>query len=129
MGVSSPSGGRWVYCTVAEILKNPTYIGKTRWGHRPDTKSISGGVVSTSRPKISNCIIADGMHEPIIEQELFDKAGSIMSKRSNAPVPKSTQIQNPLAGIVFCKECGRSMERRIFQHGRAALKCPNPECN
>lgn len=129
LGIPSPTGGKWPACTITGIIKNPTYIGMIRWSHRPTVKKMVDGVMVMSRPVNDDVPLSPGIHEPIIEKDLWDKAQRILRGRSHAPVPKSTQIKNPLAGLIFCSKCGHSMERRVFQHGRDMLMCPDKDCD
>jgi DNA invertase Pin-like site-specific DNA recombinase len=128
MGIPSPTGGKWPTCTITGIIKNPTYIGMLRWSHRPVTKKMVNGVMTTTRPVHDDVPLSPGIHPPIIDRPTWDAAQQILRSRSHAPVPKSTQIQNPLAGLIYCSRCGRSMERRIYTHGRPMLMCPNKDC-
>lgn len=129
LGIPSPTGGKWPACTITGIIKNPTYIGMIRWSHRPTVKKMVDGVMVMSRPVHDDVPLSPGIHEAIIEKDLWDQAQRILRSRSHAPVPKSIQIKNPLAGLIFCSKCGYSMERRVFQHGRDMLKCPNKDCD
>lgn len=129
MGILSPTGGKWPACTVRDIIKNPTYTGMLRWSHRPTVKKMVDGVVTTTRPVHDDVPLQPGIHEPIIDKDLWEQAQTILRSRSHTPVPKSTQIKNPLAGLIICSKCGRSMERRVFQHGRDMLMCPNKDCD
>jgi len=129
LGIPSPSGKKWPPCTVKGIIENPTYIGKIRWSYRPTIKLMNGGHRTVVRPVNAQVPLVDGIHEPIIEKETWEQAQAILKSRSHAPVPKSTQIRNPLAGLVRCSKCGRSMERRDFKHGRTTLICPNKDCD
>lgn len=128
-GILSPTGGKWPPCTIIGIIKNPTYIGKIRWSHRPTVKLMVGGKRVTTRPVNDEVPLSDGIHEAILDEDIWHKAQSILKGRSHAPVPKSTNIKNPLAGLVYCSKCGHSMERRKFQHGRDMLLCPNKDCD
>ncbi|MEA4955253.1 MAG: recombinase family protein [Pseudoflavonifractor sp.] len=129
MGIPSPTGGKWPPCTVKGIIQNPTYIGKIRWSHRPTVKLMVNGRRVTTRPINGEVPLCDGIHEPILDEETWAKAQHVLNSRSNPPVPKSSRIRNPLAGLVYCSKCGRSMERRKFQHGRETLMCPNKDCD
>lgn len=129
LGIPSPSGGKWPACTVKDIIQNPTYIGKIRWSHRPTIKLMVDGKRVTTRPINSEVPLADGIHDAILDETLWNQAQAILKGRSHAPVPKSSIIRNPLAGLVYCSKCGRSMERRKFQHGREAIMCPNKDCD
>lgn len=127
-GIPSPTGGKWPPCTVKDILTNPTYIGKLRWSYRPTVKRMVDGELVKTRPVDRSVHLSDGRHEPILDEVLWHRAQLMLKNRSHAPVPKSTNIQNPLAGLLICSKCGRSMERRKFKHGRDTVACPNKDC-
>lgn len=129
MGVPSPTGGKWPPCTITGIIKNPTYIGMIRWSHRPTVKRMVDGAMVITRPVHDDVPLSPGIHEPILDKTIWERAQWILRSRSHAPVPKSSQIKNPLAGIIHCSKCGHSMERRVFQHGRDMLLCPNKDCD
>lgn len=127
-GILSPSGGKWPPCTIKDIIINPTYAGKIRWSYRPTVRSMKNGDIVITRPVNKNVEFVDGLHSPIVSLELFEQAGLILSSRSNAPVPSSTQIKNPLAGLIFCAHCGRRLVRSQVSHGKGMLLCPNKDC-
>lgn len=129
MGIPSPSGGKWPTCTVRDIISNPTYSGKIRWSYRPTIKQMVHGRRVVTRPVDNNASYSDGIHDAIVTPEIWQRAQDILKSRSHAPVPKSTQIRNPLAGLVVCAKCGRNMLRLQAAHGRATLKCPNKDCD
>lgn len=129
LGSPSPGGGKWPACTVRDIIANPTYIGKIRWSYRPTVKQMVQGRRVVTRPVDDSVALVDGLHEPIISPELWSQAQQILKGRTHAPIPKSTQLRNPLAGLIYCSKCGRSMVRLQTTHGRASLKCPNKDCD
>jgi len=69
--------------SVASVLTNPIYIGKIKY----------------------DGMIFDGLHEPIISEEIFERAQAIREKRKNSfrRVYKSNSL---LAGLIFCGNCG-----------------------
>jgi site-specific DNA recombinase len=108
MGILSPKGGKWASSFVLQILKNPVYIGKVKWGG----------------------IEADGTHSPIIDSERFEL---VQNNRKKQLTPKhQTELKNPLAGLVFCERCGRAMSIKygntqtyLYCRGRATgTGCP-----
>lgn len=129
LGIPSPGGSKWSACSVRDIIANPTYIGKIRWSYRPTVKQMVGGRRVVTRQQNADVPLIDGIHKPIIDPDLWQQAQSIMKSRAHPPVHKSSHIQNPLVGIVFCAKCGRSMLRLPGSHGRVALRCPNKDCD
>ena len=104
----------WQKETIINILNNPTYAGKIRWGYRKQKKKIIDGNSVISRPINYDefCIISKGKHEPIINESVFDLAQYYISKIPPAPVGYKSQLKNPLAGIIICGKCGRKMVLR-----------------
>lgn len=84
------------------ILHNPTYIGMTRWNRTcNDSNKIKDE---------SDWIIAQGQHEAIISNEIYEKA----QKRYKAEfVPKnarpSSTLKHWLSGMLKCSNCGRTL--------------------
>ena len=129
MGIPSPSGGKWPACTVNDIIRNSTYAGEVRWGYRPNVKSVQNGVIRITRPIQKQAGYHKGIHPPIVDQETYCQAQALINSKIKTPVPKNSNLKNPLSGLIFCQKCGRSMERRKYQHGNECLMCPNPYCD
>lgn len=126
--ILSPSGGRWGASTVRDLLKNPVYAGFIRWSYRPVVKQMAGGEAVVSTPVNPNAAILPGLHPPIISQADWDAAQRILKSRGHPPVAGRTQVANPLAGLLFCAVCGRTLVQ-LPQKGRAPiLACPTPRC-
>lgn len=130
-GVPSPSGGRWAPYTVRDILNNPTYAGYVRWSWRPTVKKVVDGVLTETRPVNKSVNLVDGLHPAIIDRAVWQQAQNLMSSRAYLPMPGSKTIVNPLAGLVYCDMCGRSLVRLRGHRGnsRDMLMCPNKDCS
>lgn len=125
------TGIPWPATTVREILTNPVYVGKVRWNRRPQVKYVKDGQVMKERPRAKEDImtIAQGLHLPIISQELFDAAQSSIRQRRESPVPQGKRLKNPLAKLVICGLCGKTMVRKPYRNGYPdTLLCNNPDC-
>ena len=59
-------------------------------------------------------IEAKGLHEPIITQEIFDKAQELLKSAPAKNIRGDKSIKNSLAGLVKCKYCGNNMFRRPY---------------
>lgn len=110
MGVPTYSGDpEWSLSTIKTILTNPTYIGKVRWNDRMMVKTMVDGKIIVSRPRSNHTehyMLYDGKHKPIVTEEEFAEAG----KRFHSDKTKGNlKLQNPLAGILVCKECQKAM--------------------
>lgn len=124
----------WTKETIRDILNNPVYAGKIRYGYRKvQQKMINGHKVAT-RPLSyrDDYVLADGLHPAIIPTELYEEAQKYAETRPIMPVGYKKEIKNPLAGLIICKLCGRKMTFRkattpnkpdyLVCHARA---CPN----
>lgn len=129
-GILSPSGGRWAPYSVRDILNNPTYAGYVRWSWRPVVKKVVDGVIVETRHVNKSVTLIDGLHPAIISRELWQQAQDILTSRAYLPMPGNKTIVNPLAGLVRCELCGRSLVRMKGRRGNAKdmLMCPNKDC-
>lgn len=95
------SGTYWSKSTVANILRNETYIGWTVFNKR-DKKTIG----RQFKPK-NEWIIIKNTHEPIVSQELFDKVQKLIEERQPKNTPAQvTASQYLLSGLMRCGKCG-----------------------
>lgn len=101
MGYKTKKGNDFSVNTVRQILMNPIYIGKIRFNRYPDWSS------KRRRGVNEECILVDGLHEPIISQQLWEKVQSIM--KMNTKAPKKYDSWFPLTGILKCPVCGAGM--------------------
>jgi DNA invertase Pin-like site-specific DNA recombinase len=121
----------WSRTSIKDILQNPVYTGKIRWQHRKEVKQIKNNIITITRPNADEYILADGIHDAIIEDETWTKAQDIMNKRGKVSVSGSNVLKNPLAGIVYCGKCG-TMMTRLGPNSHTAydsIKCPNTYCD
>lgn len=123
----------WSSSSIRDILKNPVYIGKIRWGYRKEIKQVVDGSIVKKRPdnKSDDYILVDGLHPAIIDDDLFREAQYIMKNRVITPVKGDMVLQNPLSGLVYCQKC-RKMMTRLAPNTRnkySTLKCPTRGCD
>ena len=133
MGIKTPRGGRWNNYSVRSILLNPVYCGVIRWGYRRGKSKLQNGVVTKTRPTAEDGYIeAKGLHEPIISQEAYETAQELAHAAAKIPKVKlGGALKNPLAGIVVCRKCGKSMGRQPYtseKYSGEMLICKNPDC-
>lgn len=120
----------WTISSVKDILSNPTYIGKIVWNRRKQKKKTKNGHLIISRPRNQEYLIYDGLHEPIIDNKTWELAQE--KRKQNTPKVKNNNIiQNPLVGLIFCKKCGKPMQRRPYTKANkpATLICSNSKCD
>lgn len=103
----------WEHGAVKQILTNPVYYGYQTWEYRKTTKMFVDGQIKTVRVKSSDPKLYKGLHDPLISEHDFLKVQDVIKDRSVPRTVSSLETQNPLAGIVKCHKCKRSMIRQI----------------
>ena len=102
MGCRTKRGSLFEKRTIEYILKNPFYIGKVRWNRAPHS-------AYHDNPD-DEIIIADGQHTPIIEQELYDRAGARLKTEFIPSKARSVSTcKHWLSGLLKCSVCGSSL--------------------
>lgn len=106
----------WHRSTVMTMLKNPIYIGKVTWGGSRTVKEYDEqtGRLKKVRRFDFEPEIYEGRHDGIISYEQFEKAQAILTESQNAAIPIAVEMVNPLAGMLVCSKCGRSMLANRF---------------
>ena len=107
-GIKPLRADTWSEYLVRAILKNKTYIG---YLYSKKNKSW-----------------IDGKHEPIIDINLFNQVQLKLTKNMTKVNYTTSGLQNPLAGLIYCSNCGRSMVRNKNTSDVEYLKCKNIAC-
>ena len=103
----------WCYQTVHMILNNQTYLGKMV--QHKDIKISYKDKKKRRLPK-EQWIVVDNTHEPIIDQETFDRVQAIQKiKRKSVNTEYSDNI---FAGILFCADCKHAMNRAYAKENK-----------
>lgn len=129
LGYKTYTGKNWSSHLVLNIIKNEVYVGKIQWRKKIYKKSDNPEQIKEvkSLPR-EKWISVKGKHEPLVSNDVFDKAQKILKKRSH--VPYKTKITNPLAGIIICSKCGSSMVYRPYANNvDPHIVCYNTSCN
>lgn len=103
---------KWSYNAVLRILKNEVYTG-----------TVVQGKCTTPNYKIKKRVHRDetewirveGMHDAIISKTEFDLVQEILLKDTRV-APEQTEVY-PLAGMIFCADCGEPMVRKTVPAG------------
>ena len=103
----------WEHGAVKQILVNPFYYGYQTWQARKTTKMYIDGEIKTVRVKNDEVELYKGLHIPLISEKDYLKVQEILKNRSIPRTKSRFETQNPLAGIVKCGICGRSMVRQV----------------
>lgn len=131
MGVPNKAGGdKWHNYSIVSMLDNVHYIGCVRWNWRKTIKIIKDQELKKLRPraKVGEFLVFNGKHDPIVPEEIFNKAQEVKKRRETAPT--NTTLKNPLSGLMFCKRCGAKMgyntyTRHGIEYAKPKVKCSN----
>lgn len=125
------TNSHWSPSSIRDILKNPVYIGKIRWSYRKQITKLENGNTRKVRCITDDYLYTDGLHPPLIEDSIFQKACDKLSRRSHLSNSDCRTMKNPLAGLVLCEKCGATMARLspTSKTPYATLYCPNKQCN
>ncbi len=126
MNLKMRNGNPWNKSTVSNIITNPCYTGKIRWKYSVSEKKLVDGKVIKYRVQNEDCELYDGMHTPIISEEIYNQALSI--RETHTPFGENKQFRNVLAGLLYCENCGCRIERTQAAHGIGRYRCVNREC-
>lgn len=101
--VRTKRGGEWTSKTVRDVIRNPFYKGTYRYNHKTQT--------GTEKP-LSEQIIIEANHEPIISEAVWEQANSIMdtnAERSVAHLRGNIRYTHVFARMMKCWYCGMTM--------------------
>lgn len=123
----------WTHSGIASIIQNPVYAGQVRRHQTKIVKTIEDGKVVKKQvwtPDQSE--VFDGLHEPIVSEEIWNTAQNIRIKKLVNPNKKQHAIKNPFAGVLRCACCGKPYYMvDATKHGGSirfqcrTYKCPN----
>lgn len=130
-GAKSKRGKDFSCETIKQILKNPVYIGKIVWNGRKTVKKYVDGEITITRPRNPDFEVYDGLHEPIIEEHIWENAQKKLKQNTGKRAKYETDIKNPMAGLVICGKCGAKMQRRPYKKSgqETSLICMNAKCD
>lgn len=113
--VPSPRGKKWGKLTIRTIVRNVAYLGTRvyfKWNYHPSQSDANQ--FKHARPE-SDWIVTPGAHEPLISQELFDRAQARI--RVNKPgAGRTGDSPHILSGLILCGHCKRRFLGQYKQH-------------
>ena len=119
-GYPSPTGKGWTHHNVARLLRTTAYVGTARWGATAWGKYHSArgeDIVSTNgnskhrgrrQKPLEDAIAVEGAHKGIIPVALFNRVQRKLPQ-CEKPYRPSRRADYPLAGLIFCGNCGQPM--------------------
>ena len=120
----------WHQRFVHNILSNPVYTGKVRFSRFKYTTMIEGGEVVHRTIINRNPYIYEGLHEPIIDQETFDRAQRQLYEKTVDKTHSWLELRNPRTRILRCGYCGAACKYQGITSGkkRPLIKCRTTGC-
>lgn len=133
-GVKTRKGSHWSPSVVYHILANPHYIGLVQYGRRTLQRVVEDGEIVKRRVRHDEPELYPGKHPAIVPKDLWDVVQRARIARHVPPVRSAHDLQNPLAGLVYC-ECGAVMVKVATTKGRGIRmackdqhRCGNAGC-
>lgn len=131
LGLKTYRGYPFTGQTIRAMLKNPIYTGRIAWGRTSTISTFENGTRKKKHVK-SEPVFAENAHPAIISDEQFKRVQE-MFREADHKYPKNTnaKLVNPLAGLIYCAECGRALAIRGKEKGarkERILTCVFPSC-
>ncbi|WP_372011832.1 recombinase family protein [Paenibacillus chitinolyticus] len=101
-GYKTQTGNTFATIAIKEILHNPVYNGKVRYNRYENWSN------KRRRGKSAEPIIANGKHEAIIHDVLWEKVQFLLQKKSFTP-SRIFDGEFLLSGLIRCPKCGAAM--------------------
>ncbi len=124
MGFRTRRGNKIESRTVEYILNNPVYKGYVRW--TPSGKTVSSRIYDSP-----DTIVRRSDHEPIIPEELFDKASGRLAAARERKASRSRPAETKkhyLSGILKCSGCGSTLAYAGSSGGFQCIKYAHGTC-
>jgi len=88
--IPSKKGHTWNTGTIINLIKNPNYIGNVRYAKDSPERYFE----------------AEGKHEAIISEDLFEDAQQRLENNKSISPTRQPSADNYLAGLIYCGVCG-----------------------
>jgi len=133
-GVRPVRGTAWSTSSIQNIVRNPVYVGKVRWNDTRQEVYYENGRRRSHTKANPDAILVDGLHQPIVSQELWD---AVSDRIASAPVRGSYEHRNPFGRILVCAECGKALVwakpshcngSECFTHRHRGVGCRTKGC-
>lgn len=112
-GINPPKVDNWSYKSIRRVLRNKTYIGYIAVDY------VNGSPTN----------YVEGLHDGIVDIETFELAQAKLETKKTC-IKYDTTLKNPLASILKCAKCGRTMQSRFSTNKHHYyLRCPNLKCH
>ena len=132
LGIPSPTGAAWTTTQVKNVLNNPCYKGAIAYNRR--TRGIIHGISVDGRavPKKDRrkgwnprdqWIVVEGVHEPLVSKETWEKAQSEMNGRREQKGLARPTKRYLLSGLLTCRHCGLNFWGAVLKRYDKGTDC------
>lgn len=124
MGIRTTKGNKFDDRHIEYILTNPVYIGKLR-------RSKNGrNDLDRFHEDPENTIYVDGKHEPIIDNEIFEKTQKKRHafKKLYKKYDRKEPVEFMLKGLVRCSNCGSTLTMSVKHQSLQCSKYARGTC-
>lgn len=111
LGYKPRRSNEFTKSTIGHILTNPVYIGKIKYTDKATTKKVVNGNIIRVKNKDKNIIYVDGLHEPLIDLDTWNKVQNVRKGNLISRTKVDYSLKNPMASILKCAICGKTMHR------------------
>ncbi len=123
LGFKPKRGKCFSKSTITHILTNPVYIGKIKYVDKATTKKIKNGKLVREKNSDSTVIYVDGLHEPIITLEMWNKAQDIRKNNLINRNKVDYSLKNAMSSILKCGICGKTLSRISYSNRNDVRIC------
>lgn len=128
-GIRTRSGAPWRLRSVHNILRNPVYTGKTVFARYKAETTMEDGEPVTRIHSNRAPVVAQGLHEAIIDQETYDHAQELLRDHRATTQHLGEGLKNPLTMVLRCGYCGGRYAIKMSRHdGTQIASCMTKGC-
>lgn len=133
LGCRTQRGNPWGTSAVLKVTSSPVYAGLVRWNYRVSTTRIEDGQIVTKRVRNPEPILVPGRHPALVSLETFEAVAELRRSHDKTRTHNALPTRNPLAGLVYCACCGKSMIRKDCISSKTGsrddfLRCATRKC-
>ena len=123
LGFKPRRSNQFTKSSITHILTNPVYIGKIKYTDKATTKKVVNGNIVRVKNENKNVIYVDGLHEPIIDLNTWNKVQNIRNSNLISRTKVDYTLKNPMASILKCGLCGRTLSRITYSNRNDVRIC------
>ena len=128
-GLRTRSGAPWRTRSVHNVLRNPVYTGKTVFARYKAETTMEDGEPVTKIHANRAPVVAQGLHEAIVDHETYDRAQTLLRDHRAATARIGEGLKNPLSMVLRCGYCGGRYAIKMSRHdGTQIASCMTKGC-